>query len=122
MPALAQLIVSTQSVALVSAFEPEDVVVVEYQDKQSIFRRLAAEPLQEWLAEYSLGELWGEKRHRPAMIRINIICEGPTEEAFVNKILIPHFQRKGILITPRNIGTGNQYKKLRENLVGMVEK
>lgn len=51
------------------------------------------------------------------MIRVNIICEGPTEETFVNKILVPHFQRKGILITPRNIGTGNQYKKLRKNLV-----
>lgn len=55
---LTQLIVSTQSVALVSAFEPEDIIVVEYFEKQSIFRRLEAESLRTWLSDYSLGELW----------------------------------------------------------------
>lgn len=56
--ALAQLIVSTQSVALVSAFEPEDILVVEHHDKNTTFQRLEAESLNSWLSEYSLGELW----------------------------------------------------------------
>jgi len=51
------------------------------------------------------------------MTRINIICEGPTEEQFVNKVLAPHFLNIGIVVTPRNLGTGNQYGKLRHNIV-----
>jgi len=53
-----QLIVSTQSAALVSAFEPEDIVVVEQKDKNTTFRRLDAAQLGDWMVEYSLGELW----------------------------------------------------------------
>lgn len=53
-----QLIVSTQSVALVSAFAPEDIVVVEHHDKATTFKRLEAASLDSWLSEYSLGELW----------------------------------------------------------------
>jgi len=56
--ALAQLIVSTQSVELVSAFQPEDIIVVTHSNKTTTFRRLETGPLQEWLHEYSLGELW----------------------------------------------------------------
>jgi predicted ATPase len=56
--ALAQLIVSTQSVSLISAFDPEDVIVVEHHDKNTTFKRLEEAPLHDWLNEYSLGELW----------------------------------------------------------------
>jgi len=34
------------------------VVVVERADGQSVFTRLNRDHLTEWLAEYSLGELW----------------------------------------------------------------
>jgi hypothetical protein len=51
------------------------------------------------------------------MTRINIICEGQTEEAFVNKVLAPHFLTKGILVTARNLGKGNSYDKLRYNIL-----
>jgi hypothetical protein len=51
------------------------------------------------------------------MIRVNVICEGRTEEVFVNKILAPHFQTKGIQVTARNLGRGNSYGKLRYNIV-----
>lgn len=51
------------------------------------------------------------------MIRVNIICEGPTEEQFVNKVLAPHFLARGIQVTPRNLGRGNSYGKLRYNIV-----
>jgi predicted ATPase len=53
-----QLIVSTQSVELVNEFEAEDLIVVDKRDNASVLRRLEVEPLREWLAEYSLGELW----------------------------------------------------------------
>jgi predicted ATPase len=53
-----QIIVSTQSVDLVSEFDPEDMVVVDRKEGKSVFFRLKSEELQEWLEEYSLGELW----------------------------------------------------------------
>ncbi|MGD8454375.1 MAG: AAA family ATPase [Phycisphaerae bacterium] len=53
-----QLIVSTQSAALLDCFEPEDVIVVDRKDGASQFRRLDKAQLSEWLEQYSLGELW----------------------------------------------------------------
>lgn len=53
-----QIIISTQSAQLLNEFEPEDVVVVERQQGESVCRRLSAGDLSEWLEEYSLGELW----------------------------------------------------------------
>jgi predicted ATPase len=53
-----QLIVATQSPELVDAFEPEDVVVVEREERQSVFRRLSTAALEDWLKEYTLGQLW----------------------------------------------------------------
>jgi len=53
-----QVIVATQSVPLIDEFEPEDVVVVEREGRESVFRRLDSERLADWLKEYSLGELW----------------------------------------------------------------
>jgi predicted ATPase len=53
-----QVIVSTQSAALIDHFEPEDIVVVERQNGESIFKRLKKADLKVWLDDYSLGELW----------------------------------------------------------------
>ena len=53
-----QIIVSTQSVNLVSEFQAQDIIVVERQNNQSAFKRLENESLEGWLEEYSLGELW----------------------------------------------------------------
>jgi predicted ATPase len=53
-----QLIISTQSVELVNEFDAEDLVVVDKTGGASTFRRLALDPLADWLADYSLGELW----------------------------------------------------------------
>lgn len=52
------MIVSTQSASLLNEFEPEDIVVVERHQGESIFQRLNAAGLSEWLKEYTLGELW----------------------------------------------------------------
>ena len=53
-----QIFVATQSAALVDCFEPEDVIVVHRQHGASTLERLTSEPLQEWLTEYSLGQIW----------------------------------------------------------------
>lgn len=53
-----QVIISTQSVELLNAFDPQDVVVVEQQRGMTSLRRLDAGELEGWLEDYSLGELW----------------------------------------------------------------
>ncbi|MDR0700887.1 MAG: AAA family ATPase [Azoarcus sp.] len=53
-----QLIVSTQSVELVSEFDAEDLIVADKEEQATVLRRLDTEALGEWLEEYSLGELW----------------------------------------------------------------
>jgi len=54
-----QVIVSTQSVELLNNFQPEDVVVVQREGDASMFNRLDARELADWLMDdYSLGELW----------------------------------------------------------------
>jgi len=53
-----QVIVSTQSAQLVNEFEPEDIIVVERTQGESVFRRLETATLSGWLEDYSLGELW----------------------------------------------------------------
>jgi predicted ATPase len=53
-----QVIVSTQSASLVDQFQPEDIVIVERQNGESIFKRLNKDYLKVWLDDYSLGELW----------------------------------------------------------------
>ena len=53
-----QLLVSTQSAALLNYLEPQDVIVVDRENGQSVFRRLDEQSLVQWLEEYSLGELW----------------------------------------------------------------
>lgn len=53
-----QIIISTQSIDLVNCFSPEDIIVGDYLNNQSIFKRLSEEELRLWLDDYTLGELW----------------------------------------------------------------
>ena len=53
-----QVIVSTQSVELLNNFAPEDVIVADREDGASVFKRLDADELKDWLEDYTLGELW----------------------------------------------------------------
>lgn len=53
-----QMIISTQSVNLISQFDPEDIITVDRKDGQSVFNRLDKNALESWLENYSLGELW----------------------------------------------------------------
>lgn len=65
-----QIIISTQSPALVDYFEPEDIIVVNRKKGASVFERLNKHNLSSWLEDYSLGDLW----------RKNIVTGGPTHE------------------------------------------
>ncbi|KSU64633.1 hypothetical protein AS034_02005 [[Bacillus] enclensis] len=53
-----QIIISTQSLALMDNFDPEDIIVVDYINNVSKFNRLDKEQLEDWFEDYSLGELW----------------------------------------------------------------
>ena len=53
-----QVIASTQSVSLVNQFEPDDAIVVEREDQQSVFRHLDRADMESWLDDYGLGDLW----------------------------------------------------------------
>lgn len=65
-----QVVVSTQSPALVDCFEAEDVVVVSRAEGATQLQRLDSESLSSWLNDYSLGDLW----------RKNVIQGGPVRE------------------------------------------
>lgn len=53
-----QVICSTQSVTFLNHFEPEDIIVVDRSNSESLFKRLDKNNLTEWLNEYAIGELW----------------------------------------------------------------
>ena len=55
-----QVLLATQSTRLVDEFEAENVVVVERDEQRncSVFKKLDAEALADWLSRYSLSELW----------------------------------------------------------------
>jgi predicted ATPase len=53
-----QVILTTQSTTFLDHFEPEEIIVVDYDAGNSIFQRLEPEQLKDWLEDYSLGELW----------------------------------------------------------------
>jgi predicted ATPase len=53
-----QVLISTQSSSFLDNFDPEDVVVVNREGKESQFMRPDVGTLEAWLDEYSLGEVW----------------------------------------------------------------
>ena len=65
-----QVIVATQSPALVDQFAIQDIIVVNREDGASTFKRLKEENFSEWLKNYSVGELWTK----------NVIVGGPVYE------------------------------------------
>lgn len=53
-----QVVVSTQSVPLVNEFEIDDLIIVDREKGDTVFKRLHEEEFSIWLEEYSIGELW----------------------------------------------------------------
>lgn len=56
--ARSQVLIATQSVTLMNQFEIDDLIVVERKEGSSQFTRPDPKALQDWLDDYSLGELW----------------------------------------------------------------
>lgn len=54
----AQLIVSTQASLLLDELTPEQVVVVNHHNGETLFERQNSAKLHDWLKEYTLGQLW----------------------------------------------------------------
>ncbi len=65
-----QVIVATQSPALIDQFGIEDIIVVNRENGASTFKRLKEQDFSEWLKNYSVGELWTK----------NVIVGGPVYE------------------------------------------
>ena len=53
-----QVIAATQSTDLIGHFEPEDILTVDQVNGESVYNRLSAEQLGEWLDDYTLDDLW----------------------------------------------------------------
>lgn len=53
-----QIIVSTQSITLVNQFQPEDIIIVDRKEGETIFDRPTKEKISTWLDEYGVGDLW----------------------------------------------------------------
>jgi hypothetical protein len=53
-----QVVLATPSVTLINQFELSDLIIVERREGASVFEQPDPDRLSEWLAEYSLGELW----------------------------------------------------------------
>ena len=53
-----QVVFATQSTLLLDHFRPEDVLVADRVDGGTQLTRLDAAELEEWLQDYSLGQLW----------------------------------------------------------------
>ncbi len=62
-----RVILSTQSADLVSEFDPEEVVVVNRRNGESLFERLDSDQLTDWLENYTVGDLW----------KANVVGGGP---------------------------------------------
>ena len=56
----AQVVLATQSPALLDEFKPEQITVIERDpiSKSSIFKQFTEEDLKDWLEEYTLSEIW----------------------------------------------------------------
>lgn len=65
-----QVVVATQSPALIDHFAIEDIIVANREDGSSTFKRLKEQDFIVWLENYSIGELWTK----------NVIAGGPVYE------------------------------------------
>jgi len=53
-----QIIIATQSPEFMDYFEPDEIIVTERPEKETLFKHLDPENLKEWRKDYSMSELW----------------------------------------------------------------
>ena len=66
-----QLIIATQSVELINALSPEDVIIVEQEDGASTFRRCNEQELSQWLLERTNSPVKTVGKSAPTQISKN---------------------------------------------------
>ncbi|CAI8827013.1 protein of unknown function [Methylocaldum szegediense] len=128
-----QLIVSTQSSLLIDEMSPEDVIVANQRDGETVLDRLDSESLGEWLQEYTLDQLWEKNNLGGAALmtwrRLYITVEGETERTFAEAVLRPHLTqysldvRPLVVITNRKLGTRGgvlDFATIRDDLRRMM--
>ena len=54
------------------------------------------------------------------MIRVYVLCEGPTEERFVQRILAPHLLQHHVILNPISLDGGFNYERLKFNIVKLL--
>ncbi|MCI8992175.1 MAG: DUF4276 family protein [Eubacterium sp.] len=90
-----QIIVSTQSPLLLNEFSCEDIITAEYDGihRKSILRRHKKADLQEWLEDYTLGELWEKMCWEGCRYDTCKCCSGrQSEMGFAKKLLNVYFK------------------------------
>ena len=88
-----QVILTTQSTTFLDHFEPEEIIVVDFEAGHSVFRRLEPEELKDWLEDYSVSELWEKNVLGGGPLGERASCrfaKGKTEQGFCNQVLQPH--------------------------------
>ena len=65
-----QVVIATQSPELINYFSIEDIIVANRKNSATTFTRLDEKDYEDWLEDYSVGELWNK----------NIIVGGPVNE------------------------------------------
>lgn len=53
-----QIILSTQSAQFISAFSPEDIIIVENKNGATTLSRPDPDSLKDWLTDYTLSDIW----------------------------------------------------------------
>lgn len=53
-----QIIIATQSVTLINQFLPENIIIADRIDNETVLKNLNDQELGAWLENYTIGELW----------------------------------------------------------------
>lgn len=53
-----QIIATSQSVEFVNEFSAEDIIIADRKDDMSVLRRLGEKEVEQWLEEFSIGDIW----------------------------------------------------------------
>ena len=112
----AQLIVSTRVSLLVDELDPQQVIVVNHHDGETLFHRSSSK-LHDWLKEYTLGRRmsWGGCRDEvdsPLYYR-----RRTNGKEFADKALKQHLAAHAIDVRPRVVVTNRKLGSVEASLI-----
>ncbi len=130
-----QLLVATQSTALIDHFEVEDIVTVNLRDGCSTFERLDPEAAEGLAGRVHAQRTVGAKRDRRGavlMVRLYFYVEGQTEQEYATRVLTPHLAGFGVQVMGAVLaasgrkhgqvsrGGGRRYQPMRKDLGNLL--